>query len=277
MDGLLGFFEGYYCFTFLVRTPICFLLLNCHPMGNRLEQWRACIGMFNSNSFICCIRSTVSFHLFLSCNIAIANLLAFCKLICKVTSVFMKERHMFNVSTWYRQSIKVFHQKLWYFTILLLLLLLQSGDIETNPGPSTLNHGTLSILHSNIRSIRNKIDFVKDFFYFNILCFTETHLDPNVLTDSIMFEHFDSPYRKDRTNHVGGVLICVMTWLTSEKLNWKFSATNQSSGWRLRPAMNRSSSAFFYSPRTSDANFLNGLNRNIEKALEISTNVILLG
>ena len=33
----------------------------------------------------------------------------------------------------------------------------------------------------------------------------------------------------------------------------------------------------FYSPRTSDAKFLNGLNRNIEKALEISTNVIVLG
>ena len=33
----------------------------------------------------------------------------------------------------------------------------------------------------------------------------------------------------------------------------------------------------FYSPRTSNANFLNGLNRNIEKALEISTNVIVLG
>ena len=68
-----------------------------------------------------------------------------------------------------------------YFTILLLLLLLQSGDIEINPGPSTLNHGSLSILHSNIRSTRNKLDFVKDFFFdFNILYFTETHLDPNV-------------------------------------------------------------------------------------------------
>ena len=48
-----------------------------------------------------------------------------------------------------------------------------------------------------------------------------------VLTDSIMFEHFDSPYEKDRTNHGGGVLvICLMTCFTSENLNWKFSATN---------------------------------------------------
>ena len=40
--------------------------------------------------------------------------------------------------------------------------------------------------------------------------------------------------------------------------------------------MNRSFSSFC-SPDTSDANFLNGLERNIEKALEISTNVIVLG
>ena len=230
-------------------------------MGNSLEQWRACIGMFNSNSFICCIRSTVSFRLFFSCNIAIANLLAFCKLICKATSVFMKES-LHNA----------------YFTMLLLLLLLQSGDIETNPGPSTLNHGSLSILHSNIRSIRNKLDFIKDFFFdFNILCFTETHLDPNVLTDSIMFEHFDSPYRKDRTNHGGGVLVYLSNDLF-HKRKPELEVFCDESIWVEIKARNDSVLlGVFYSPRTSDANFLNGLNRNIEKALEISTNVIVLG
>ena len=230
-------------------------------MGNSLEQWRACIGMFNSNSFICCIRSTVSFRLFLSCNIAIANLLAFCKLICKATSVFMKES-LHNA----------------FFTIVLLLLLLQSGDIETNPGPSTLNHGSLSILHSNIRSIRNKLDFIKDFFFdFNILCFTETHLDPNVLTESIMFEHFNSPYRKDCTHHGGGVLVYLSNDLF-HKRKPELEVFCDESIWVEIKARNESVLlGVFYSPRTSDANFLNGLNRNIEKALEISTNVIVLG
>ena len=211
-----------------------FFLLNCHQMGNSLEQWRACIGMFNSNSFICCIRSTVSFRLFLSCNIAIANLLAFCKLICKVTTVFMKES-LHNA----------------YFTILLLLLLLQSGDIETNPGPSTLNHGSLSILHSNIRSIRNKLDFIKDLFFdFNILCFTETLLDPNVLTDSIMFEHIDSPYRKDRTNHGGGVLVYLSNDLF-HKRKPELEVFCDESFWVEIKARNESVLlGVFYSPRT---------------------------
>ena len=151
-------------------------------------------------------------------------------------------------------------------------------DIETIPGPSTLNHGPLSILHSNIRSIRNKLDFVKDFFFdFNIICFTETHLDPNVLTDSIMFEHFDSPYRKDRTNHGGGVLVYMSNDLL-HKRKPELEVFCGESIWVEIKARNESVlPGVFYSPRTSDANFLNGRNRNIEKAFEISTNVIVLG
>ena len=44
-----------------------------------------------------------------------------------------------------------------YFKIVLILLLLESGDIEMDPGPNNMNK-TLSILHSNIRSTLNKFD-----------------------------------------------------------------------------------------------------------------------
>ena len=54
------------------------------------------------------------------------------------------------------------------------MLLLQAGDIETNSGPE--NRYDLSIVHLNIRSIRNKIEYITDnLLDFNILCFTETH------------------------------------------------------------------------------------------------------
>ena len=36
-----------------------------------------------------------------------------------------------------------------YFKIVLILLLLEAGDIERNPGPNTIND-SLSILHCNI-------------------------------------------------------------------------------------------------------------------------------
>ena len=47
---------------------------------------------------------------------------------------------------------------------------------------------------------------------FDILCFTETHLDPNILSDDIILtDKFDVPYRKDRTNHGGRLLIIYLS------------------------------------------------------------------
>ena len=90
-----------------------------------------------------------------------------------------------------------------------------------------------------------------------------------------MFEHFDSPYRKDHTNHVGGVLVYLSNDLL-HKLKAELEVFCDESIWVKIKARNESALlGIFYSPRTSDANFLNGLNRNIEKALEISTNVIV--
>ena len=63
----------------------------------------------------------------------------------------------------------------------MILLLILSGDIETNPGPmfndSITNIHRLSVVHLNIRSIRNKTDFIPDHLSdFHIMCFTKTHL-----------------------------------------------------------------------------------------------------
>ena len=86
-------------------------------------------------------------------------------------------------------------------------MLLQAGDIERNPGPSEIPQD-LAIAHLNIRSIRNKLDYIRDnFLDFDILCFSETHLDDLVPLELLKLENFDEPYRKDRTNHGGGVLM----------------------------------------------------------------------
>ena len=70
------------------------------------------------------------------------------------------------------------------------LLMLLSGDIEENPGPpqgdiTRFLQTSVSIIHLNIRSLRNKISdiahIVEDF---DIVCFTESHLDLNVLVKS---------------------------------------------------------------------------------------------
>ena len=67
-------------------------------------------------------------------------------------------------------------------------------------------------MHSNIRSVRNKFDYIKEQYTdFNTICLTETNLDDSVSTESLSFENFDSPYSTstDRTNHGGGVMLYI--------------------------------------------------------------------
>lgn len=58
-------------------------------------------------------------------------------------------------------------------------------DIHLNPGPASDTINSLDILHLNIRSIRNKIDYISEFSdTHQILRFSETHLDNTVDADS---------------------------------------------------------------------------------------------
>ena len=73
------------------------------------------------------------------------------------------------------------------FSLVVLFLVLSSGDVSENPGPensetSSQTSNSLSILHLNIRSIRNKLENInKTLIDFNVPCFTETHLDVRCL------------------------------------------------------------------------------------------------
>ena len=97
-----------------------------------------------------------------------------------------------------------------HFTIFLHILLFKAFDIELNPGPPN-SPSDLSLLHLNTRSIRNKLKYIREnFLDYNILCFSETHLDDQISTDVlILFDLFDSPYRKDRSNRGGGLLVYI--------------------------------------------------------------------
>ena len=71
-----------------------------------------------------------------------------------------------------------------HFCFIIVMLVLLAYDIDQNQGPNNLRHTELSILHLNIRSIRKKIDYIKDnLLDFHILCFSETHLDQQIMND----------------------------------------------------------------------------------------------
>ena len=107
-----------------------------------------------------------------------------------------------------------------YFECLiwLSLLLIQCGDVETNPGPEPKTfpavslsnaHQHLSIVHYNVQSFYNKKDILyAELLDFDIVSFTETWLGDNIKSDDILFDNFSRPFRRDRNtdNHGGGYL-----------------------------------------------------------------------
>jgi hypothetical protein len=68
------------------------------------------------------------------------------------------------------------------FCLIIIYTLIIAGDVELNPGPGetpvNFEDHCLSIFHGNIRSLRNKVDYISNIIEdYDILFFTETHLD----------------------------------------------------------------------------------------------------
>ena len=136
-----------------------------------------------------------------------------------------------------------------------------------NPGPNIINN-SFSILHSNIRSIRNKLDYItENFLDFDILCFTESHLDANITTKSlIMSSKYEIPYRIGRTNHGGGLLMYLSCELAHKRILGLETFWNESLWVEIK--VNKKLSHWFILSPTYDRPYLfYALNKNIEKAL----------
>ena len=161
-----------------------------------------------------------------------------------------------------------------YFKTVLIFLLLESDNIEMNPGPNNINN-SLSILHSNIRSIHNKFDYItENFLDFDILCFSHAIITTESL---IMSSKYDIPYRKDRTNHSGGLLMYFSSELAYTRIIGLETFWNESLWVEIKVNRDICLISLFYSPRTADTIFFDSLNKNIEKALVITNNIIILG
>ena len=94
--------------------------------------------------------------------------------------------------------------------LLLISLLIACVDIELNPGPqgTPFSHeNTLSIFHANIQSLRNKFNYIIDIVEdFDIILFTETHLDNSISDADISLSGFEVPIRRDRNCSGGGTI-----------------------------------------------------------------------
>ena len=124
------------------------------------------------------------------------------------------------------------------FVTWLYILLLCSGDVHPNPGPSssasndsfsssssntsyilldTLNQNHhLAFIHYNVQSLLPKIDIIQaELHNFDLIALTETWLHPGIDIDEVTFHSFSPPERKDRhTDRHGGVILYVKEGIT---------------------------------------------------------------
>ena len=69
------------------------------------------------------------------------------------------------------------------------------GDIESNLG------------HANIRSLRNQLNYIIDIVEdFDIIFFTEAHLDNSISDSEISLPGFEVPIKRDRNCSGGGIM-----------------------------------------------------------------------
>lgn len=100
------------------------------------------------------------------------------------------------------------------FKFYRFILLIMCMDIHQNPGPVQNEINSLNIFHLNSRSIRYKIDDLSHLVdAYNIVCFSETHLDADVESTNIKLDGYDEPIRKDRNRNGGGICLYMSSLL----------------------------------------------------------------
>lgn len=168
------------------------------------------------------------------------------------------------------------------FSLVFVNLLILAGDVELNPGPESTSSDSdncMTIFHANIRSLRNKITDIADIVVdFDIVFFTETHLDMLVLDENIHIDGFETPVRSDRDSDGGGI---VMYYKSSINIARRadLEVDNVECMWfELKTKLHKILINIVYrSERFSHANFWILLDSMIKHALDETNHVICLG
>ena len=146
------------------------------------------VGLFNSSKYLCRKRFCFTWN-------AKSDFLLFISLLFQYSQALFLRYILRNT---------IYATNIFLYSVILRFLLLLSGDIELNPGPDS--NCSLSVLHLNVRSIRNKLDYIKNLCDFDILCFTETHLTDIVSDNDLTIEGFNIAFHwKDYTAHSSGL------------------------------------------------------------------------
>ncbi len=181
-----------------------------------------------------------------------------------------------------------------WFSFLLSL----SGDIETNPGPSStsteddMSVGTeavadfslfkhnLSVMHYNVQSFLPKMNQLNaELSYFDVLTFSETWLSPDTLNTDILFHNFHPPFRNDRRgDRHGGVIMYVKNSIPVQRRSDLEPVGLECVWCEIRLNARRLLIGVFYRPPNSSSDTLRDIERSIDLAVDSNIdNIIVTG
>lgn len=233
-------------------------------MGSDLSTYRAAIGIFNNRRFVKSgplkpSKSTF-FELLcinLKCTFLVVNL-----------SILQSVNPNIDI----------------VFLLFVLHFILIIGNIEMNPGPgsstrSSVTDNSLSICNINIRSIRNKLNFLNLFCEdFDIIAITETHLDPNIKDEEIHLESFSkSIHRKDRNAFGGGILILTKENIHVKRMNMLENDVDETIWVEISAKGQKFLLCNVYRPPGTDSEFYTRLNHSIGTSYLYSHGLVICG
>lgn len=154
-------------------------------MGNDLQSYRAAIGLFCNISY-----SKGSFIFELNITYLIYKLIKHLKTIIKFSC---KLTMCININ---------FYE---IYKIIVAILIIKSGDVETNPGPPDW-----TLISYNVCGLKQKLDqVVANLCPYDIIALTESHLTPRIDNSEILIPGYCEPFRRDRDQAWGGVAVYV--------------------------------------------------------------------
>ena len=113
------------------------------------------------------------------------------------------------------------------------------------------------------------MDFIRnECLDFNIICFTETHLNYIITNDFLdLSDSFDEPYRNDRTSHGGRILVYLNKDLVHSRSTDLEAFCNESIWVKIVVNSDIYLIGTFYSPKTADKDFLETLTLTLKQLL----------
>ncbi|CAG2230882.1 unnamed protein product [Mytilus edulis] len=190
---------------------------------------------------------------------------------------------LYNVHIDDKPSIRTVYISNLIFSLIIVLILLQSNDIEQNPGPnsSRYSYQNIQIAGINVNSLRYKTDLIhSELGECDVICVSETKLKANVGSTDLVMPNFHNPdlFRKDRsTDGGGGILIYVRDSLHCKRRSDLEIAELESVCVEITTQTGRFLVVCFYRPPNAPVTSLDHFENLLDNVIDTDKNVILLG